>query len=91
MASRTGGADGVKVGVHIGAAERIDRLLGVTDEHKPGASGTGGAVTGRRAEAEGLFEYLPLDRVGVLELVDQDDRVAPAEPSAGRRSSAGMA
>jgi hypothetical protein len=90
VAPRAGGADGVEVGVHIGAAEGIDRLFGVADQHQPGATSTGTAVIDGRADTEGLFYDLPLDRVGVLELVDQDNRVAPAQPGAGGRAPPGI-
>ena len=57
--------------VHVRPAERIDRLLGVPDEHQ-----TGGTV------AEGLVDDFPLHAVGVLELVDQDYPVALAQAKA---------
>ena len=56
---------GREVGVDVGAAEGVDRLLGVADQDER-----------RLAVAEGALDDLPLDRVGVLELVDQDDPVA---------------
>jgi len=80
---RASGAHSVEVGVHIGAAEGIDRLFGVADQHQPGATSTGTAVIDRRAGSEGLLYDLPLDRVGVLELVRPGQRVAP-----GRRAQA---
>lgn len=64
---------GGEIGVDVAAAEPVDRLLGVTDEHE-------GAVP-----AEGPVEDLPLHRVGVLELVDEHHPPALAHPLAGRR------
>ena len=64
---------GPEVGDDVAAAEGVDRLLGVADQHQ------------RHAAGEGALDDLPLDRVGVLELVDHDDRPAPAHPVAGRR------
>ena len=57
-----GGAGGAQVGDHVGAAERVDRLLRVADQHQ------------RAVPVEGALEDLPLHRVGVLELVDEHDR-----------------
>ncbi len=62
----------LQVGVDVGAAEGVDGLLGVADEHEGGV-----------AVAEDPAHDLPLDRVGVLELVDQGDLVALAQPVAG--------
>ena len=58
------GLRGAQVGVDIAAAEPVDGLFGVTDEHQRGLSG------------EGPFQDLPLHRVGVLELVDHHHRPA---------------
>ena len=63
----------------VGAAEGVDRLLGVADEHE------GGAVA-----AEGGPHDVPLDRVGVLELVDERDLVAAAQALAGDRAAVGV-
>ncbi len=57
----------------IAAAERVDRLLRVADQHHRG-------VTGERP-----VEDLPLHRVGVLELVDEHD--PPPLPHPGPRRS----
>ena len=70
---RSGG--GHEVRVHVGATERIDRLLGIGHQHQ------GHALGGERA-----MEDLPLDRVGVLELVDQDHVVASTQALPRRRS-----
>ncbi len=68
---------GVEVGVHVGSAEGVDRLLGVADQHE-------GRVAGL---AEGAVHDVPLHRVGVLELVDQDDVVALPQTGAGHRAA----
>ena len=67
-----GGAAGLQVGDDVAAAEGVDRLLGVADQHHRGVAG------------EGAVEHLPLHRVGVLELVDQHEAPALAHPRAGR-------
>ena len=59
----------VEVGVHVGAAERVDRLLRIADQHE-----RRGAVAERRADD------VPLHRVGVLELVDHHDPEALPQP-----------
>ena len=56
---------GGQVGVDVGAPEGVDGLLGIADEDEGGVAAT---------EAE--LEDVPLDGVGVLELVDQRHRVA---------------
>ncbi len=61
-----------EVGHDVAAAEGVDGLLGVADEHH-----------GRRP-GERPVEDLPLHRVGVLELVDQHDLPAVPHPGAGR-------
>ena len=66
-----GAAHGVEVGVHIGTAEAEDRLFRITDRDQ--------AMPG-----EGSIEDLPLQPVGVLELVDEDEAVASRE--LGRRA-----
>ena len=57
-----------QVGVDVGAAEGVDRLLGIADEDERHA-----------ALAERAAHDVPLDRVGVLELVDEHDAVALAQ------------
>ena len=61
-----------EVGDDVAAAEGVDRLLGVADQHH------------RRVPGERPVEHLPLHRVGVLELVDQHDLPALPHPRAGR-------
>ena len=70
---RVGPVAGPQVGDDVAAAEGVDRLLGVADQHQ------------RHPADERALDHLPLHRVGVLELVDHDDRPAPAHPVAGRR------
>ena len=62
-----------QIGDDVPAAEGVDRLFGVPDEHH------------RADSAERLLDHRPLHRVGVLELVDHDDRPASAHPMPGRR------
>ena len=69
---------GFEVGVHIGAAEGVDRLLGVGHEDQA-------RRVLRIAEQRG--EELPLDRIGVLELVDEGHPEAAAQ--AGGRAGTG--
>ena len=66
------GLGGGQVGDDVAAAERVDRLLRVADQHHRGLP------------AEGAVEDLPLHRVGVLELVDQRDLPPVSHPGAGR-------
>ena len=70
--SRPGNLGRLEVRVHVGAAERVDRLLGVGDEHERDAP-----------FRERAIEDLPLDRVGVLELVDEHDVEPGAQACAG--------
>ena len=65
----------VEVRDEIGAAEGVNRLLWVADEHQ-----------GRRAVECGLQDP-PLQRVGVLELVDQHHPVPRPDPLDGGRSA----
>ena len=67
-----GGLGGREVGDHVAAAEGVDRLLRVADQHHRGVAG------------ERPVEHLPLHGVGVLELVDEHDPPALAHPLAGR-------
>ncbi len=67
--ARPRGGGGGQVRVHVRAPERIDRLLGVGYQHERDSLGRERAV-----------EDLPLDRVCVLKLVDEHDRVAAAQP-----------
>ena len=59
-----------QVGVHVGAAERVDGLLGIADQ---------GQHAGRAGVEEQPAEDLPLRLVGVLELVDQRVAIAGAQ------------
>jgi hypothetical protein len=77
-----GGPGRLEVGAHVGAAEAVDGLLRVTDEHQRPA---------RIARvAEGPLEDVPLHRVGVLELVDQRPPVALLEDRDGRVAAGGV-
>ncbi len=58
----------VEVAVDVGAAERVDGLLGVADQDH------------RSVSRKGPAHDLPLDRVSVLELVDHDHPVAVPQP-----------
>ena len=71
LLGRRGGGRG-EVRRDVAAAERVDGLLGVADQHHRGVA------------AEGPVEHLPLHRVGVLELVDQHD-LPPLPHPLGRR------
>ena len=71
---RVRGGGGHEVGVDVGAAEGVDRLLGIGDQHQRHPFG------GERA-----VEDLPLNRVGVLELVDEDHVVARTQALPRRR------
>ena len=62
----------VQVGIDVGASEGVDGLLRIADQHQGGL-----------AVAEGPTHHLPLHRVGVLELVDENDPVPIAEQPAG--------
>ncbi len=66
-----GGLGRLEVRRDVAAAEGVDGLLRVADQHHRG-------VAGERA-----VEHLPLDRVGVLELVDEHDLPPAAHPLAG--------
>ena len=68
---------GPEIGVHVGPAKRVDRLLGIADQDK-----------GRPLITERAVHDLPLDGIGVLELVDENDVVAFTQASA-RDSTAG--
>ena len=66
-----GRARGLQVGDDVGAAERVDRLLGVADQHQRGVA------------VEGAAQDRPLHGIGVLELVDQHHPVARPQPGRG--------
>ena len=67
-----------EVGRDVAAAEGVDRLLRVADQHH------------RRVAGERPVEHLPLHRVGVLELVDEHHLPALPHPLAGRRGVVGQ-
>ena len=67
-----GAVGGAEVGVDVGSAEGVHRLLWVADEDQR-----------RLSLAEGAPHDLPLDRVGVLELVDERNVVLLAQLRAG--------
>ena len=64
----------------VGPAEGVDGLLRVADQDER-----------RRLPAERPLHDLPLDGVGVLELVDEDDAMALAQAGARRGSGGGVA
>ena len=65
---------GREVGVHVRAAEGVDGLLRIADQDE------------RRVAVEREPQDVPLHRVGVLELVDEHDPVAAAQPRRGGRA-----
>ena len=82
--ARARGLDGLQVADDVGAAEGVDRLLGVADEGQ------------RRGPLRGLLverrpQDVPLDGVGVLELVDQHHREPRPQPRAGGGAELRMA
>jgi hypothetical protein len=79
-------ARGCEVGVDVGATEGVHRLLGVADEHEGALRRTAVLdVLGKCAADD-----VPLDRVGVLELVDERDPVALAQFGDGERAGRGI-
>jgi hypothetical protein len=86
---RVGGdpARGPQVGVDVGAAEAVDGLLGVADQVQPGRLEP---IGWGQVGAEHRVEDPPLDRVGVLELVDQRHVVAVTQGRADRLSGRGV-
>ena len=67
---------GIEIREDVGSPEGVDGLLGVPDEHER-----------RAALAEGAPHDVPLHRVGVLKLVDEDDRVSGREAPARHRAA----
>jgi hypothetical protein len=84
---------GVQVGGDVGSAEPVDRLFRVADEEqRPVRYGVFGPLVGTRGGAAGDADgQVDLDRVGVLELVEQDPPVALAQRLADRRAVFGVA
>ena len=80
---------GGQEGRDVGAPEAVDRLLGIADEEQPpgidGHFGPGPVAVGRIARAE-QGGQLDLDRIGVLELVDEDPAVPVAQTRARPRA-----
>ena len=68
-----GPGPGPLVGGQVTAPEAVDGLLGVPHQHHQMAGP--GAGFGQ----EGPLQDPPLDRIGVLEFIDQGDPVAPAQ------------
>ena len=67
-----GGAPGLQIGMDIRAAERVDRLLGIADQQQRGVL----LVLRHPVDA---VEDTVLQRVGILELVDQRHRKLAAD------------
>ena len=76
-----GGVPGLQVGVHVAATEAVDRLLGIADQVQRRRVPSGIQWLARVAGwlTEHAPEDRPLARVGVLEFVDQRNRVLPAQ------------
>ena len=70
---------GLQVGDDVAAAERVDRLFGVTDQNQGGLA------------AESAIDHVPLHWIGVLELVDHHHRPPLAHPDRGGESGASNA
>ena len=78
----------------VGAPEAVDRLLGVADDEEP--PGIGGDLVPRSVARVGIAGReqrgeVALDRVGVLELVEEQARVALAEAAADVDAVLGVA
>ena len=85
---------GREEGGDVGAPEAVDRLLRIADEEQP--PGVDAHLRPRTIAVGGIVGaeqrgQLDLDRIGVLELVDQDAVVALPEPRPGRRTVLGIA
>jgi hypothetical protein len=72
-----------QVGGHVGAAERVDGLLGVADDREA-AAGRAGDRRGAGLGPPHAREDLPLERIGVLELVDERPRQPRPQPGRER-------
>ena len=68
-----------EVGVHVAAAEAVDRLLRVADQEQRRRGRRSIRLRAGIARTEHAPEDRPLPRIGVLELVDQRDRVLRAQ------------
>ena len=78
----------------VGAAEAVDRLLRVTDQEEPAGIDrelVPALASERRARPSEERSEVALDRVGVLELVEQQARVAGAQAAAHLPSVVGVA
>ena len=64
MGKRRAGS-GIHIGKNIRTAKAVNSLLGITDEKKQGVL------------IVNCFKYLKLQRVGILEFVDEGGRVFP--------------
>lgn len=74
--------DLARVGLQVSAAKAIDRLFGVAnEEQRPGSQDGAAPSLGLRlcGDAENDFR---LHGVGILELIDQQARIAAGEPGA---------
>ena len=77
-----------EVGRDVRPPEAVDRLLGVADDEQPAGDRpqprdvVARLAVGRRGQAHGDLE---LDRIGVLELVEEHPLVAIVQVAAGRR------
>ena len=79
--------DGRDVGGHVRSAEGVDGLLGVADQHQRGCVvDSVGAHRSVSTRSEERAEDLPLDRIGVLELVDEHGTEATAQDGPGGRT-----
>ena len=67
-----GGLPGGQIGKDVGAAKRIDRLLGITDHQQA-------AIGSLLSDPVDAFENPVLHRIGILKLIDQGYRVLPTQ------------
>ena len=74
---------GVEVDGHVGPSEPVDRLLRVADEEqRPGPGAQSAPVVGDGVGVGDEGCQLDLERVGVLELVEQEAAVVVGESGA---------
>ena len=77
------GLAGVEVDGHVGPSESVDRLLRVADEEqRPGPGAQSAPVVGDGVGVGDEGRQLDLERVGVLELVEQEAAVVVGESGA---------